>query len=79
MMGRVVKFVKSLLEALLLNWTVFILDVNSKPKSVQSDRQQAGTLPTLNSLRSANRVLRIFAKTNVFKNFYLLFFKQFTV
>jgi len=68
MMGRVVKFVKSLLEALLLNWTVFILDVNSKPKkSVQSDRQQAGTLPTLNSLRSANRVLRIFAKTNGFK------------
>jgi len=34
MMGRVVKFVKSLLEALLLNWTVFILDVNSKPKKV---------------------------------------------
>jgi len=53
------ELVKSLLEAvhiysrlavtvLLLSWTTFILDVNSKPKkTVQSDRQQAGTLPTL--------------------------------
>jgi len=37
------------LTALLSSWTTaFILDVNSSNnKTVQSDRQQAGTLPTL--------------------------------
>jgi len=64
------------------SWTAFILDVNRKQKkTVQSDRQQAGTLPTFpvthskrtvqqsvsDRLPSANKLPRIFAKTNRFK------------
>jgi len=49
---------------LLISWTAFILDVNRKPKkTVQSDRQQAGTLPTLpvSCLQQENRLSLIFS------------------
>jgi len=45
--ATVLEAVHTAVTVLLLSWTAFILDVNSKPKTVQSGRQQARTLPTL--------------------------------
>jgi len=70
------------LTALLSSWTTaFILDVNSSNnKTVQSDRQQAGTLPTLPvthcmSLIVSDLPTNCRALTDCKKLFYFLLFK----
>jgi len=81
----ILEAVHAAVTVLLLSWTVFILDVNSKPKKLFSQIVSKPEhclhylLPTAREpsvtgrLRSANKLPRIFAKTNRFKNSFICY------